>query len=72
MFSADFIFRQQESLVDNQKCQAEFRPLSMQQNTIIPIQKDYSKRLDELFAILSLVVEFLVFNLKVLSWIRNM
>ena len=27
MFSTDFIFRQQESLVDNQKCQAEFRPL---------------------------------------------
>ena len=27
MFSADFIFRQQESLVDNQKCQAGFRPL---------------------------------------------
>ena len=27
MFSTDFIFRQQESLVDNQKCQAEFRQL---------------------------------------------
>ena len=27
MFSADFIFRQQEKLVDNQKCQAGFRPL---------------------------------------------
>ena len=27
MFSADFIFRQQENLVDNQKCQAGFRPL---------------------------------------------
>ena len=31
MFSTDFIFRQQENLVDNQKCQAGFRP---QQNTI--------------------------------------
>jgi hypothetical protein len=27
MFSTDFIFRQQETLVDNQKCQAGFRPL---------------------------------------------
>ena len=27
MFSTDFVFRQQESFVDNQKCQAGFRPL---------------------------------------------
>ena len=27
MFSTDFIFRQQENLVDNQKCQAGFRTL---------------------------------------------
>ena len=27
MFSTDFIFRQQENLVDNQKCQAGFRRL---------------------------------------------
>ena len=27
MFSTDFIFRKQENLVDNQKCQAGFRPL---------------------------------------------
>ena len=27
MFSTDFIFGQQENLVDNQKCQAGFRPL---------------------------------------------
>ena len=27
MFSTDFIFRQDENLVDNQKCQAWFRPL---------------------------------------------
>ena len=27
MFSTDFIFRQQENLVDNQKCQAGFKPL---------------------------------------------
>ena len=27
MFSTNFIFRQQENLVDNQKCQAGFRPL---------------------------------------------
>ena len=27
MFSTDFIFRQQENFVDNQKCQAGFRQL---------------------------------------------
>ena len=27
MFSTDFIFRQKENLVDNQKCQAGFRQL---------------------------------------------
>ena len=27
MISTDFIFRQQENLVDNQKCRAGFRPL---------------------------------------------
>ena len=27
MFSTDFIFRKQENLVDNQKCQTGFRPL---------------------------------------------
>ena len=27
MFSTDFIFRQKENLVDNQKCKAGFRPL---------------------------------------------
>ena len=27
MFSTDLIFKQQENLVDNQKCQAGFRPL---------------------------------------------
>ena len=27
MFSTDFIFRQQENLLDNQKSQAGFRPL---------------------------------------------
>ena len=34
MFSTDFILRQQENLVDNYQCQAGFRPLLMQQNTI--------------------------------------
>ena len=33
MFSTDFIFRQQENLVDNQKCKAGFRPLC-KKNTI--------------------------------------
>ena len=27
MFSTDFLFRHQENLADNQKCQAGFRPL---------------------------------------------
>ena len=27
MFSTDFIFRQQETIVDNHKCQAGFKPL---------------------------------------------
>jgi hypothetical protein len=27
MFSTEFIFRQKENIVDNQKCQAGFRPL---------------------------------------------
>ena len=27
MFSTDFIIRQQEKIVDNQKCKAGFRPL---------------------------------------------
>ena len=27
MFSTDFIFRQQGNIVENQKCQAGFRPL---------------------------------------------
>ena len=39
MFSTDFIFRQQENLVDNQKCQAGFRPLC---NKIL-INSDKSK-----------------------------
>ena len=37
----DFIFREQENLVDNQKCQAGFRP---QQKTIeTPLPRDYFK-----------------------------
>ena len=32
MFSTDFIFRQQENLIDNKKCQAGY--MAMQQNTI--------------------------------------
>ena len=37
MFSTDFIFKQQENLVDNQKCQAGFRPLCNK------IQKPYKR-----------------------------
>ena len=39
MFSTDFIFRQQENLVDNQKCQAGFRPLC---NKILLCKKEES------------------------------
>ena len=42
MFSTDFIFRQQENLVDNQKCQAGFRPLC---NKIIPFQDFFKNKL---------------------------
>ena len=38
MFSTDFIFRQQENLVDNQKCQAGFRPLC---NKILLLNRVY-------------------------------
>ena len=37
MFSTDYIFRQQENLVDNQKCQAGFRPLC---NKILLFQRE--------------------------------
>ena len=37
MFSTNFIFRQQENLVDNQKCQAGFRPLCNK----IPLRGSY-------------------------------
>ena len=37
MFSTDYIFRQQENLVDNQKCQAGFRPLC--NKTLLPFRK---------------------------------
>ena len=40
MFSTDFIFRQQENLVDNQKCQAGFRPLC--NKTLITHSKEFS------------------------------
>ena len=40
MFSTDFIFRQQENLVDNQKCQAGFRPLC--NKILIQYERKYS------------------------------
>ena len=52
MFSTDFIFRQQENLVDNQKCQAGFRPLCNK----VPFLRVQIKRLIILCA--------LVFSLK--------
>ena len=42
MFSTDFIFRQQENLVDNQKCWAGFRPLC---NKILLLRPDIAKSL---------------------------
>ena len=35
MFSTDFIFNQQDNLIDNQKCQAGFRPLSYATNYLL-------------------------------------
>jgi hypothetical protein len=35
MFSTDFIFRQQENLVENKKCHAGFRPLCPLCNIIL-------------------------------------
>ena len=47
MFSTDFIFRQQENLVDNQKCQAEFRLLC---NKILILKEGRQHRiLDKLY-----------------------
>ena len=40
MFLADFIFRQQENQVDNQKCQAGFRPLCNKVPKYLHIQLD--------------------------------
>ena len=39
MFSTDFVFRQPENIVDNQKCQAGFRPLC---NKILFLGLSYS------------------------------
>ena len=43
MFSTDFIFRQQENLVDNQKCQAGFRPVC---NKILLLHGNMKKETD--------------------------
>ena len=45
MFSTDFIFRKQENIVDNQKCQAGFRPLC---NKIL-LMIQYSAELQDMF-----------------------
>ena len=36
MFSTDFVFRQQENLVDNQKYQSGFRPLCNKITNAVP------------------------------------
>ena len=46
MFSTDFIFRQQQNLVDNQKSQAEIRPLRnkiLKVYTKVKFKKNMSK-----------------------------
>ena len=58
MFSTDFIFRQQENLVDNQKCQAGFRPLC---NKIL-FHHSFQ------YALLSIVVMLVVFAIKEGHW----
>ena len=42
MFSTDFIFRQQENLVDNQKSQAGYRPLRNKILLLNRIRKELS------------------------------
>ena len=53
MFSTDFIFRQQENFVDNQKCQAGFRPLY---NKILFIGKLVQCLVVGIFASLSFIL----------------
>ena len=47
MFSTDLIFRQQENLVDNQKCQAGFRPLCNKKPFFILLLKNWSAKKEE-------------------------
>ena len=62
MFSTDFIFRQQENLVDNQKCWAGFRPLC---NKILLLQ---NKPIVHIANVLSVnAVQIVLCWLKVLS-----
>ena len=53
MFSTDFIFRQQENLVDNQKCLAGFRPLCNKtlflKFIVISMRYKTSMRIDKYF-----------------------
>ena len=45
MFSTDFIFRRQENLVDNQKCNAEFKPLCKKNTSKIKMTNSSKKGL---------------------------
>ena len=66
MFSTDFIFSQQENLVDYQKCQA-----TTQQNTItsINIQK---RKIQNIYVIKVLILPFMSGDLTMGLWIPSM
>ena len=70
MFSTDFIFRQQENLVDNQKCQAGFRPLC---NKILKLSFKFFKQNQWKTLILSEVIQLTRLNvlLSKLTLIRK-
>ena len=71
MFSTDFIFRQQENLVDNQKCQAGIRPLC---NKILlqPMLITISKKIQTIYVIKVLILPFMSGDLTMGLWIPSM
>ena len=68
MFSTDFLFRQQENLVDNQKCQAGIRPLG---NKIL-LQVSISKKYQNIYVIKVLILPFMSGDLTMGLWIPSM
>ena len=59
MFSTDFIFRQQENLVDNQKCQAGLRPLCNK----IPFPSIYSTNFSQLEQLIKNIFAYTILDI---------